>query len=125
MQASAFAACGARVDGLGSHLSTMRCESATRINSMKNHLLSCAIALTALLMSPAVLLAQEAKRPNVVFILVDDMGYADLGCMGCKDIRTPNIDRLAKEGVKFTNFYANAPVCTPTRAAFLTGRYQQ
>src|SRR3954449_12022415 len=68
--------------------------------------------------------AAEA-RPNIVFVLVDDMGYADLGCMGSKDIKTPNIDRLAKEGLKFTDFYANAPVCTPTRTAFMTGRWQQ
>jgi arylsulfatase A-like enzyme len=53
------------------------------------------------------------------------MGYADLGCMGAKDIRTPHIDRLASEGLKFTDFYANAPVCTPTRTAFITGRWQQ
>src|SRR6476469_1225735 len=65
------------------------------------------------------------SRPNIVFVLVDDMGYADLGCMGAKDIKTPNIDRLAKEGLKFTDFYANAPVCTPTRTAFITGRWQQ
>jgi N-acetylgalactosamine-6-sulfatase len=64
-------------------------------------------------------------RPNIVFILVDDMGYADLGCMGARDIRTPHTDRLAAEGVKFTDFYANAPVCTPTRTAFITGRWQQ
>lgn len=67
----------------------------------------------------------EPVRPNVIFILVDDMGYADLGCYGAKDISTPNIDRLAREGVRFTDFYSNAPVCTPTRAAFITGRYQQ
>ena len=66
-----------------------------------------------------------AARPNLVFILVDDMGYGDLGCMGATDIRTPNIDRLAREGVKLTDFYANAPVCTPTRAGFITGRWQQ
>lgn len=66
-----------------------------------------------------------ASPPNIVFILVDDMGYADLGCMGSKDIRTPNVDRIAAEGVKLTNFYANAPVCTPTRCAFITGRWQQ
>jgi arylsulfatase A-like enzyme len=71
------------------------------------------------------LLAADAPRPNIVFVLVDDMGYADLGCMGAKDIRTPNIDRLASEGLKFTDFYANAPVCTPTRTAFITGRWQQ
>jgi arylsulfatase A-like enzyme len=89
-------------------------------------LLPVLVALLALggWLTPACL-AGGPKRPNVVFILVDDMGYADVGCMGAKDIRTPNIDRLAKEGVKLTNFYAAAPVCTPTRAAFLTGRYQQ
>ena len=68
---------------------------------------------------------QTGRRPNVIFILVDDMGYGDLSSFGAKDIRTPHIDRLAKEGVKLTQMYANAPVCTPTRAAFITGRYQQ
>src|SRR5436309_15354128 len=69
--------------------------------------------------------AAEAPRPNVVLILADDLGYGDLGCYGCRDIRTPNLDRLADQGVRFTNFYANGPECTPTRAALLTGRYQQ
>jgi len=66
-----------------------------------------------------------AERPNVVFILADDLGYGDLGCMGCRDIATPNIDRIAKEGVIMTDFYSNAPVCTPTRAGFMLGRWQQ
>jgi arylsulfatase A len=69
--------------------------------------------------------AQPARKPNVIFILVDDMGYADLSSFGSKDIRTPNIDRLAREGVKLTQHYSNGPVCTPTRAGFITGRYQQ
>jgi arylsulfatase A-like enzyme len=69
--------------------------------------------------------AQPARKPNVIFILVDDMGYADLSSFGSRDIRTPNIDRLAREGVKLTQMYSNGPVCTPTRAAFITGRYQQ
>lgn len=64
-------------------------------------------------------------RPNIVFILIDDFGYADCEPYGAKDIRTPNIARLAREGVKFTNFYSNAPVCTPTRCGFITGRWQQ
>ena len=68
---------------------------------------------------------QTERAPNIVFVLVDDMGYGDLGCMGSKDINTPNIDRLASEGVKFTDFYANAPVCSPTRCGFITGRWQQ
>src|SRR5436309_15826382 len=81
------------------------------------------VALSFLLV-PAIVVS-AAERPNIVFVLVDDMGYADLGCMGAKDIKTPNIDRLASEGLKFTDFYANAPVCTPTRTAFMTGRWQQ
>ncbi|MEM6777182.1 MAG: sulfatase-like hydrolase/transferase [Planctomycetota bacterium] len=63
--------------------------------------------------------------PNVVFILADDLGYGDLGCYGRDDIQTPRLDAMAKNGVKFTAHYANGPECSPTRAAFLTGRYQQ
>jgi N-acetylgalactosamine-6-sulfatase len=66
----------------------------------------------------------SASRPNIIIILADDLGYGDLGCYGCRDIRTPHLDRLATQGVRFTNFYANGPECTPTRAALLTGRYQ-
>jgi arylsulfatase A-like enzyme len=77
-------------------------------------------AVLAALASPAV-----AKPPNVVLILTDDMGYADLGCYGCKDIKTPNVDKLAKQGTRLTHFYSNGPVCTPTRAALMTGRWQQ
>jgi arylsulfatase A len=66
-----------------------------------------------------------ARRPNFVLILADDMGYGDIGPYGVKDIRTPHLDRLAREGVKLTDFYANGPNCTPTRAALLTGRWQQ
>ena len=84
------------------------------------------VGLGMVLLSPALpAQAQEPRRPNVIFVLVDDLGYADLGCTGAADVRTPHIDRLAKEGVRCTDFYANAPVCTPTRAAFLTGRWQQ
>jgi arylsulfatase A-like enzyme len=66
-----------------------------------------------------------APRPNVILIVADDMGLADLGCYGARDIATPAIDRLAKEGVRFTQFYSNGPECSPTRTALLTGRYQQ
>ena len=64
-------------------------------------------------------------RPNVVLIIMDDVGYGDLGSYGAPDIRTPNIDSLAKTGTKLTHFYANASSCTPTRAGLITGRYQQ
>src|SRR5215210_3248123 len=70
-------------------------------------------------------LAAAENKPSVVFVLVDDMGYADLGCYGATDIKTPNIDKLATQGVKLTDFYSNGPVCTPTRCGFITGRYQQ
>ena len=64
-----------------------------------------------------------AERPNILFILADDMGWGDLSCYGRPDYRTPNLDRLAQQGMRFTNAYAAAPVCTPTRVGFLTGRY--
>lgn len=70
-------------------------------------------------------LAVQGARPNIVMILTDDLGLADLGCYGAQDLRTPNIDRLAAEGVRFTQCYANGPLCSPTRAALMTGRYQQ
>lgn len=81
-----------------------------------------ATALTCLLFSA---LVGADEKPNIVFIMADDLGYGDLGCYGCGDILTPNLDRLASEGIRFTDFYANASVCSPTRIAFLTGRYQQ
>jgi arylsulfatase A-like enzyme len=65
------------------------------------------------------------KRPNVLFILADDLGYGDLSCYGRPDYQTPVLDAFAKQGMKFTSAYAAAPVCTPTRCAFVTGRYPQ
>jgi hypothetical protein len=70
-----------------------------------------------------VLSAEEAAPPNIVFILADDLGYADLSCYDSQEISTPHLDKMAAEGMKFTDFYAAACVCTPTRAAFLTGSY--
>ena len=63
------------------------------------------------------------ERPNVVVIVADDLGYGDLGCYGSPTIRTPNVDQMASEGLRFTDFYSAAEVCTPSRAALLTGRY--
>ncbi|HET9427483.1 MAG TPA: sulfatase-like hydrolase/transferase [Allosphingosinicella sp.] len=73
---------------------------------------------------PAGLLAQ-ARRPNILFILADDLGYADLSCYGRRDYRTPVLDRLAEQGMLFTQAYSNSAVCSPTRVALITGRYQQ
>src|SRR4026209_908893 len=66
----------------------------------------------------------QAGRPNIVFIMADALGYPDLSCYGLRDYMTPNIDRLAIEGVRITQGYANSAVCSATRAALITGRYQ-
>lgn len=66
-----------------------------------------------------------ATRPNIVLIMTDDQGYGDLGCYGSDVLRTPHVDRMASEGVRFTDFYSCAPVCTPARANLMTGRYAQ
>jgi arylsulfatase A-like enzyme len=68
---------------------------------------------------------QRDDRPNVIVIMTDDMGYGDLGVYGAPDVRTPHLDALARDGVRLTEFYANGATCTPTRAAFISGRYQQ
>jgi arylsulfatase A-like enzyme len=66
----------------------------------------------------------RASKPNILFILADDLGYADLSCYGRRDFTTPNIDRIAAEGVRFTQAYSNSAVCTASRVALITGRYQ-
>jgi arylsulfatase A-like enzyme len=71
------------------------------------------------------LFGAPARQPNVVLILADDLGYADLGVQGSKDIRTPQVDSIARNGVRFNNGYVSCPVCSPTRAGLMTGRYQQ
>ena len=72
----------------------------------------------------ALLLALAVQDvPNVVVIYADDLGWGDLACYGAPSIRTPNLDRMAAEGQRWTDFYSVAPVCTPSRAALLTGRY--
>ena len=68
-------------------------------------------------------LAAQTKRPNIVFILADDLGYGDVGVYGQQKMLTPNIDQLANEGTRFTNFYAGAPVCSPSRGVLLTGKH--
>ena len=80
------------------------------------------VLFSTLLLAPN---AESANKPDVVLIMADNLGHGDLSCYGCPDIQTPNIDRLAAQGVRFTNFYSNGPECSPTRTALLTGRYQQ
>ena len=80
------------------------------------------MSVAAIALTLAGLLIGEAPRPNIVVLLCDDLGYGDLGCFGHPRIKTPHIDQLAKDGVRFTSFYAGAPVCSPSRAALFTGR---
>ena len=96
-----------------SHISTARLK----------WLLSVPLALVVLLMPCLALAAVDTSRPpNIVILFADDMGYADLACYGGPD-PTPNLDRLAKNGVRFTDFYVAQAVCSASRAALLTGRY--
>ncbi len=86
-----------------------------------------ALSLAALLAgcnaTPAPEVASQRRAPNIVLVFADDLGYGELGCYGQRKIATPNIDRLAREGVRFTQFYSAAPVCAPSRSALLTGRH--
>src|SRR5688572_13714225 len=95
---------------------TMRSPTAKAINSSLIHVF---------LLFSFVILQMEGlpQRPNIIYIMTDDMGYGDLSCYGQVKYLTPNLDKLASQGVKLVNAYAAAPVCTPTRVAFMTGRY--
>jgi arylsulfatase A-like enzyme len=84
-----------------------------------------AAGTTAVVATSRVAWSAPAKRPNILFILADDLGYGDLSCYGRPDYGTPVLDAFAKQGVKFMSAYAAAPVCTPTRCAYITGRYPQ
>jgi arylsulfatase A-like enzyme len=75
------------------------------------------------LLAPLVALAAPARRPNLIWIMADDLGYGDLGCYGQKVTTTPHLDRMASEGLKFTQFYAGATVCAPSRSVLMTGRH--
>jgi arylsulfatase A-like enzyme len=77
----------------------------------------------ALLLPLASLHAADAPKPNIIFILADDLGWGDLGCYGHPHIRTPNLDAMAADGRLYTHFYANGPVCSPSRTAFMTGQF--
>src|SRR5437667_2171500 len=78
------------------------------------------VLLVAAIFAPSTF---AAKAPNIVIILADDLGYGDLSCYGHPSIRTPNLDRMAAEGMRFTDFYVAANVCTPSRAGLMTGRW--
>jgi len=79
--------------------------------------------MTLLILLAACMNAVEARKPNIIFIMADDLGYHELGCYGQKWIKTPNIDRIAAEGIKFTQFYSGQAVCAPARCVLLTGKH--
>jgi arylsulfatase A-like enzyme len=79
--------------------------------------------LTFLLVLAMSVTVRAAAPPNILLVLIDDMGYGDLSCYGGQRVKTPNIDRLAAEGIRFTQFYVNAPICSPSRVALTTGQY--
>ena len=87
------------------------------------------LAATSILLTVACVVRQtgdgQTQRPNVLLIVSDDLGYADIGIYGSRDIPTPNIDRVAQEGIRFTNAYVSGPYCSPSRAGLMTGRYPQ
>src|SRR5687768_15242606 len=87
----------------------------------------CLLLIVAAVATASSLVQAQAsvQRPNVILIITDDAGYGDFGSYGASDVRTPNIDRIARNGVRLTDFYANGATCTPTRAALISGRYQQ
>ncbi len=90
-----------------------------KINSVKYIVFCCLAALPLI----GFCQAQNSSKPNIIFILVDDLGSAELGSYGNKFNETPNIDKLASQGLKFNQAYAAAPVCSPTRASIMTGQY--
>ena len=65
----------------------------------------------------------QEKKPNIIIIFADDLGYGDLGCYGSKINETPTLDKMAEEGKKFSNFYVSSPVCSPSRASLISGQY--
>lgn len=85
--------------------------------------LNCCLYLILIIGSCPLTFAADAPRPNIIILFADDLGYGDLGCYGHPSIRTPHLDRMAAEGLRFTDFYSAAEVCSPSRAALLTGRY--
>lgn len=89
------------------------------------HRLPWVLAVCLLIVAGCHLTGHAADRPNIVLVLIDDMGYGDLSCFGNQDATTPHIDRLAAEGLRFTQFYVSSPICSPSRCALTTGQYPQ
>ena len=95
------------------------------VQTRRNFLKALGVAASATVLPQALLGQTKRRRPNVLLIFTDDQGSIDVNCYGAKDLITPNLDRLAREGTRFRQFYVGAPVCSPSRAALMTGRYPQ
>lgn len=112
---------GYYLDGSRFGMTTEEITVSCRITMTKKSVFTLLIASVYVALS---MLSAAGKQPNIIIFLADDLGYADVGFNGCEDIPTPNIDSIAAKGVKFTDGYANHPVCSPSRAGLLTGMYQ-
>src|SRR5512142_2396077 len=98
-------------------------KPASQSNPKRGALVTSVAVLCGMLNLLSPVQAAEKAKPNVIIILTDDQGSVDAGCYGAKDLVTPGVDALAAQGVRFTQFYSAAPVCSPSRAGLLTGRY--
>ena len=94
----------------------------TMVSRANSNSILTGLALLTILSVSNVAAQTAAEQPNILFIMIDDLGWKDLNCQGSPQFTTPNIDRLAKQGMRFTSAYAAAPVCSPTRCAVLTGQ---
>src|ERR1041385_7016599 len=102
----------------------LRCSISPVKQTRRKFISGIASGATVLLTHRKITYAKSGpSRPNVVFILADDLGWGDLSCYGRPDYRTPNLDLLASQGTRFTDAYSASAVCTPTRCGFITGRY--
>src|SRR5687768_8823923 len=115
---------GSAIRGTPSAYTTSRRVALVAMSAITRRTFLEATVATAAMAATARIDAQR-RRPHILFILADDLGYGDLSCYGRPDYQTPVLDRLARQGMRFTSSYAAAPVCTPTRCAYATGRYPQ
>ena len=101
------------------------CEQALLGEKWKVICLLLGVLAVALLAGDSTILAASSAHPNIVMVFIDDMGWGDFSCFGNRQARTPHVDRLAAEGIRFSQFYVNAPICSPSRCALTTGQYPQ
>ena len=101
------------------------CDANMTLNSIRSQTLRAIFTLLAITLGSTPVTAAEATKPNIIVILIDDMGWGDFSCFGNKAVKTTNVDRLASEGISFSQFYVGAPICSPSRVALTTGQFPQ